>query len=284
MVKQIFLWVAAVLAIAIAFLGGTAYYYETQGVFDFDLTSRRIDILTKSLSPLQSSIVSNFEYIGFATQFIDTDNIWWAGKGKFFEFQDENWNIIGWEAKKPVIYLYPQTAQAVDVYLDYDGDLFATYPEYDDQFGGWQVTAEPDGRLINHRDGREYSYLFWEGNPSYPIDRDLTQGFVVPWSETKTFLQDILPLIGLTPVEYNEFIVYWFPLMQDNPYNLIHFAQEQYTDTARLSTVPAADSMLRVFMVWKPLSSPIDIPPQTFPSFERKWFTVVEWGGTQLHD
>jgi hypothetical protein len=138
--------------------------------------------------------------------------------------------------------------------------------------------------LINHADEREYSYLFWEGKYDHAIDRDLTQWFVVPWSETKTFLQDILPQIGLTPVEYNEFIVYWFPLMQDNPYNLIHFAQEQYTDTARLSTVPAADSMLRVFMVWKALDAPFDIPPQTFPSFERRWFTVVEWGGTQLHD
>jgi hypothetical protein len=282
MVKQFFLWVAAVLAIAITFLGGAAYYYETQDVFDIDLTSYTIYICTwKSLNPFQSSAVSSLEYIGFTAQFIDTCII---EKGGQFEYEDENWNIIRWVAEKPVIYLYPETTQAVDVYLDYDGDLFATYPEYDEHLGGRSVTAQPDSTLINHADEREYSYLFWEGKYDHAIDRDLTQWFVVPWSETKTFLQDILPQIGLTPVEYNEFIVYWFPLMQDNPYNLIHFAQEQYTDTARLSTVPAADSMLRVFMVWKALDAPFDIPPQTFPSFERRWFTVVEWGGTQLSD
>lgn len=31
-------------------------------------------------------------------------------------------------------------------------------------------------------------------------------------------------------------------------------------------------------MVYKPLDNPIQIEPQTFPEFERKGFTVVEWG------
>ena len=58
--------------LAIAFLGGTAYYYyETQGVFDIgvfgiDLTSYRITICTwKPLNPFQSSVLSSFVYIGF---------------------------------------------------------------------------------------------------------------------------------------------------------------------------------------------------------------------------
>lgn len=40
--------------------------------------------------------------------------------------------------------------------------------------------------------------------------------------------------IGLTPREYNGFIVYWRPKMQDNPYNLITFQQKAYTETAPL--------------------------------------------------
>jgi hypothetical protein len=35
-------------------------------------------------------------------------------------------------------------------------------------------------------------------------------------------------------------------------------------------------------MVIKPLEEPINIEPQDFNKFERKWFTVVEWGGTTL--
>ena len=87
--------------------------------------------------------------------------------------------------------------------------------------------------------------------------------------------------IGLTPREYNEFIVYWLPKMQDNPYNLISFQSEAYTDAAKLDIDPTPDSVLRVFMAWKPLGRPQNIEPQTFASFERNGFTVVEWGGCE---
>lgn len=183
---------------------------------------------------------------------------------------------------KPVIYLYPEITTDVTVELDYDGTLIADYPPYDESIGGWQVTAQPDGTLTNHADQQEYSYLFWEGVPATPIDWDLSQGFVVKGSETREFLQEKLVEIGLTPREYNEFIVYWYPKMKDNPYNLIQFAGTQYTDTAPLTITPEPDSTLRVFMVYKPLSRPVDVTPQTFTPFTRTGFTVVEWGGTEV--
>lgn len=185
-------------------------------------------------------------------------------------------------AAKPVIYLYPQTTTDVMVQLDYKGTLVADYPPYDTTIGGWQITAQPDGTLTNHADGREYSYLFWEGESARPTDWDLSTGFVVKGSDTREFLQDKLAEIGLTSREYNEFIVYWYPKMKDNPYNLIHFAGTQYTDTAPLIITPTPDSMLRVFMVYKPLSKPVDITPQTLTPFTRTGFTVVEWGGTEV--
>ncbi|MDF2567537.1 MAG: hypothetical protein K0R90_993, partial [Oscillospiraceae bacterium] len=86
----------------------------------------------------------------------------------------------------------------------------------------------------------------------------------------------------LTPKEYNEFIVYWLPQMQNNPYNLITFQNETYTDNAKLSITPKPDSMLRVFMAYKPLDKFVEIPQQKLKSFERKGFAVVEWGGTQV--
>lgn len=65
-------------------------------------------------------------------------------------------------AYKPVIYLYPKQTTTVSVKLDFQGKLVVTYPAYDEQ-NGWFVIAQPNGTLTDKKDGREYSYLFWEG-------------------------------------------------------------------------------------------------------------------------
>lgn len=178
-------------------------------------------------------------------------------------------------AEKPVIYLYPEQPMDVTVRLDYRGTLDAAYPAYD---GLWRVHARPDGTLTNLADGREYSYLFWEGHGDHHYD--LTRGFVVAGSDTAAFLQDKLAQIGLIPREYNEMIVHWLPRLQNNAYTLIAFQGEAYTKDAPLTIRPRPDSLLRVFIACKALEHPIDIPEQALPAFERKGFTVVEWGGT----
>ena len=179
--------------------------------------------------------------------------------------------------RKPVIYLYPEKTMDVSVKLDYAGDLTVTYPTYSD---GWQVTAQPDGTLTNHADGLEYSYLFWEGDGQ--LDVDFSEGFVVKGKDTAAFLQETLSSMGLTPKEYNDFIVYWLPYMQDNAYNLISFQQENYTEQAKLDIQPAPDSVLRVFMAFRPLEKPVEVTPQELQPFERNGFTVVEWGGSEV--
>lgn len=80
----------------------------------------------------------------------------------------------------------------------------------------------------------------------------MSEGFVLKGKDTREFLQDIL--------KKNEFIVYWYPLMKDNSYNLIHFAGEKYTNSAPLTITPQPDSVLRVFMVFKPFDKFIKIP------------------------
>jgi hypothetical protein len=110
---------------------------------------------------------------------------------------------------KPVIYLYPARPTDVTVTLDYNGKLRSTYPKYDD---GWSVTAYPDGTIVNHADGLEYSYLFWDGDS--PMRFDFSSGFVVKGADSAEFLREKLAYMGLTPREYNEFIVYWMPMME----------------------------------------------------------------------
>ncbi len=179
--------------------------------------------------------------------------------------------------KKPVIYLYPTSEQSVSVKLDYNGELTCTYPEYKD---GWNVIAEPDGTLTNIGDKRKYSYLYWEGISKNQWD--MSKGFVVKGEDTEEFLQEKLEYMGLTPREYNEFIVYWLPIMQENKYNLITFAGEDYENLAKLNITPKPDSILRVMMLFKSLDKPIEIEEQEIKSFERKGFTVIEWGGTEV--
>ena len=135
-------------------------------------------------------------------------------------------------AAKPVIYLYPEEVTEVLAQLDYNGELTVTYPAYED---GWAVTAHPDGTLVD-AEGKEYSYLFWEG--SSDTEYDFSEGFCVAGKDTAAFLQGTLAEIGLTPREYNEFIVYWLPRMQGNAYNLISFQSDRYTETARLTIEP----------------------------------------------
>lgn len=181
------------------------------------------------------------------------------------------------KAAKPVIYLYPTSEQAVSVNLEYKGKLTCTYPEYKD---GWKVIARSDGTLTNLADSREYSYLYWEGVSNNKWD--MSKGFVVKGNETEKFLQQKLEYSGLTPKEYNEFIVYWLPVMKDNKYNLITFAGEDYENIAKLKITPKPDSILRIMMVFKPLNRSINIEEQKLNPFIRKGFTVVEWGGTEL--
>ena len=178
---------------------------------------------------------------------------------------------------KPVIYLYPTGPTDVSVTLGYpEENLTYTYPTYD---GGWRVTAYPDGRLVNRSDGSEHFYLFWEGNKQ--IDWDFSEGFVVRGSEAEDFLREKLSFLGLTPREYNDFIVYWAPELAKNEYNLITFSGEQYEELAPLTVVPKPDSVLRVHMVYKAVSEPVEIPEQKLVPFARSGFAVVEWGGTR---
>ena len=179
--------------------------------------------------------------------------------------------------EKPVIYLYPETPTEVSVKLTLDGKLTCTYPSYDK---GWDdFTAHPDGTLI-FPDGKQYYCLYWEGIQSMVCD--FTRGFCVKGSDTAAFLEWALAEQGLTPREANEFIIYWLPRMEGNPYNVISFQTEAYTEGAVLDIQPNPDSLLRVFMAWYPSEVAVELEAQSFTPFERTGFAVVEWGGSEL--
>ena len=190
----------------------------------------------------------------------------------FFSFQEED--CFAQTSAKPVIYLYPREETNVDVTLDYDGRLTCTYPKYT---GGWSVTARPDGTLTDGA-GQSYNYLYWEGEDRN--EYDFSRGFCVAGADSAAFLEDALARLGLTRREANEFIVFWLPQLEENPYNLIAFQTDAYTDHARLTVTP--ETVLRVFMAWKPLDAPVEIEAQPLTAPTREGFTLVEWGGSRV--
>ncbi|MCM1334221.1 MAG: hypothetical protein NC084_08295 [Bacteroides sp.] len=177
---------------------------------------------------------------------------------------------------KPVIYLYPEEETEVSVRVDFTegGELTCTYPDYGD---GWSVTAFPDGTLYD-KDGNEYYCLYWEGEGNARLEEG--KGWCVPREDTASFLREKLLAIGLTAREANEFIIYWLPELQKNPYNVISFHTDDYADSVPLTVTPAPDTVIRVFMTFEPCDEPTEIEPQALPSYAREGFTVVEWGGS----
>ena len=196
---------------------------------------------------------------------------------------DSVWEAISIEyapiavPEKPVIYLYPEIPTEVSVKLTVDGRLTCTYPAYGK---GWNnFIAHPDGTLI-FPDGKQYYCLYWEGIQN--MDCDFSKGFCVSGEDTAEFLEWALTEQGLTPREANEFIIYWLPRMERNPYNVIAFQTEAYTDGAVLEIHPDPDSLLRVFMAYYSSDVAVDMEPQAFEEFDRVGFAVVEWGGCEL--
>ena len=184
--------------------------------------------------PIQGS----FTTVQYPTQKIPYVTIF-TNNIQFLNFEDS-------PVDKPIIYLYPEVPTVVSVKVTLSGELTCTYPAHDEN--GWQnFTAYPDGTLVSP-DGKEYYALYWEGVQK--AEWDFSQGWCVRGEDTAEFLEWALAEQGLTPREANEFIVYWLPLMQENPYNVISFQTTAYTDAAVLDISPAPDSLLRVFMAY----------------------------------
>ncbi|MBQ8508655.1 MAG: hypothetical protein IJ493_01995 [Clostridia bacterium] len=177
---------------------------------------------------------------------------------------------------KPVLYLYPTEETDVTVTFARPELLTTVYPSYND---GWRVSAQPDGTLTDER-GRSYYCLYWEEEQTLTSRANFADGFCVAAEDSAAFLEEKLAQIGFTEREANEFIIYWLPILEQNPYNLIQFElTESREATNSLQISPAPDSLLRMAMHILPLDEAVEIQPQLLPPFERSGFAAVEWGG-----
>ena len=182
-------------------------------------------------------------------------------------------------AYKPVIYLYPERETDISVKLGATEKLLVSYPTYID---GWHVKAQPNGNLTDLDTGRGLYSLYYEAENTVSGMHD--EGFVFEGKDTVAFLEEKLAQLGLTDREAEEFIVYWLPKMQNNPYNYVYFeTTDEVAANMPLDVTPAPDTILRINMEWKALDAPIEVKQQNLPATPiREGFTLVEWGGTIL--
>ena len=182
--------------------------------------------------------------------------------------------------RKPVIYLYPENPMDISVQVNLKESKFSTvYPKFNKE-NIWNGHAKPNGDITIL--DKTYPYLFWEAE-SY-ISQNMNKGFIVKSEDAENFLEEKLKILGLNNKESTDFITYWLPLLLRNKLSLCSFQTQEFFNNIELNVTPKPDSVIRVFLSIKKLDHFINIEEQKLEPFERKGFTVVEWGGSDVNE
>src|SRR3989338_10825010 len=180
------------------------------------------------------------------------------------------------ECGKPVIYLYPEKNSLVNVQVGIDR-FTETIPTYG--LFGWMVYARPNGLLTNLSDQKQYPYLFFEGYSEKNIP--LVDSWTLEIDRIEAELPKVLQGLGLNEKETADFLEFWIPKILEEKLPYIEFSfvpQDMMDQVAPLKISPKPDTVIRVFMVYRPTSEPGSSAPH-YTARERKGFTVIEWGG-----
>jgi hypothetical protein len=184
------------------------------------------------------------------------------------------------KVKKPVIYLYPENPMDISIELKIKNSKFTcVYPKFNGK-NKWKVHAKPNGDIMIS--DKIYPYLFWEAQ-SY-IKQNMNKGFIVKSEDAENFLEEKLKILGLNDKESTDFITYWLPVLISNKLSLCTFQTEEFFKNVELNINPKPDSLLRIFLSIKKIDSHFEIEEQKIKPFERKGFTVVEWGGSEINE
>lgn len=184
--------------------------------------------------------------------------------------------------RKPVIYVYPDHTMQIEIKLNVNGYLGLTYPPYNN---AWNFTADTDGTI--HFENKTYRYLFWEGASEVTGKANPGKGFIVYQKDLPGFLEEKLSAMGLQPNEIQDFITYWCPIMHDEAasYDIQFLYNNECNEYAQLNITPIPQIIFRVYMLWSKIDKYEKIKVREKPvmqSFQRKGFTIVEWGGAEI--
>lgn len=191
------------------------------------------------------------------------------------------------EVEKPVIYLYNKKEIQTNIELKPKGKLSFTYPQYKDS---WNVTVSSEG--IKHNN-KIYPYLFWEAEQNdmnFIQNNTELEGYAIKTDTATSFLENRVRQLGLNEIEATDFITYWGPRMVQKDYALVQFlVDDDYTThIADIELSPKPKTSRRIFMLFYGSETDydfnkIDLKRPSIKEFKRKGFTLIEWGGTELH-
>lgn len=175
--------------------------------------------------------------------------------------------------KKPNIYLYPEKNMKIDVNIEFEkgGEVIKSIPEYG---SGWKgVTVESNGRIEG-----KYGYLFYESKNSE--FSQYKNGWSVKRENLREFFEKNMKEYGFNEREIMDFVEYWIPKFNKNSYYEIYPQTKNEIEKViklKFSTVP--DSLLRVIYSIKGAETKnSSLKEPVIERFERKGFTVTEWG------
>ena len=191
------------------------------------------------------------------------------------------YGVANIENKKPVIYLYPKTLMEISIQLNIkNSKITVVYPKFNEINNTWKVKAEPNGDIII--DDKIYPYLFYELESYVPQIQN--EGFIVKDEDAEKFLENKLKILGLNSKESTDFITYWLPLLLKNKISLCTFQNQTFFNNFELNINPKPDTLIRLFLSIKKIENIPDIKEQKLEQIERRGFTVIEWGGSNLKD
>jgi hypothetical protein len=195
-------------------------------------------------------------------------------------------NFIMDVEEKPVIYLYSEKEQAVEISLDLKGEMTYAYPKYNDS---WSVVVEGDKLEVG---GQSYPYLFWEGeqqNMRFALNEEgKIPGELLKAEEVQNYLETNLENFGFNATEKADFITYWAPRMLKYEQLFVQFLiDEEYDELiGAVKTVPEVDQKRRVYVLFADAKylhqNKIAPPNYHVKAVDRSGLVYIEWGGTEL--
>jgi hypothetical protein len=242
---------------------------------------QNIVLVDKDTSSPDSKIIYKYTYpsADFEPNFaINGSN---TGAKPNLQLETFNYPILhafGWWTPecKPAIYLYPTEKTKVNVTVKPDGYLTYTDPLY--PANGWSVTADTDGTLTSG--GKTYPYLYYESKIRDAALTKPTKGYVVPFKGLPALFDDVMPKLGLSAKETDEFKAYWEGKLPEANYYFVGVMEEKAIDAIEPLTIqPAPDTVIRARLYFEALDKKRTVTAPKLQTPERKGFVVSEWGG-----
>ncbi len=177
---------------------------------------------------------------------------------------------------KPAVYLYPEQTTSVSVEIRPKGYLTYTDPPYPPS--GWHVMAHPSGRISTQ--GKEYEYLYYESKIKDVEIQKPTKGYVVRFDELVKLYTTILPQLGLSDKETQDFKDYWLKVLPYSPYYFVGIMEPLAIEKIEpLTITPKPTTIIRVRLYFEAQDTIKVVEPPVLVAQKRNGFTVSEWGG-----